>query len=69
MDKQLYTIIEFLIENNSRITCDGRWLVAEKNKGEDVLYTVYEHQRRKTITLYAGYYLSTALRMLKGDAT
>lgn len=65
------TLIEFLEENNVRLSMGDRWLCVEKEHDEErtPLYTVYHRGvgTRKTRTLYEGHYLSTALQFLKGD--
>lgn len=62
------SIIEFLINNNARISNGDTWLVVNKI-GKDIFYTVYKksYGQRKTSTLYDGVYLETALMFLKSE--
>ena len=62
------SIIEFLINNNARISNGDSWLVVNE-VGKDTFYTVYKksYGRKKTSTLYNGIYLETALMFLKSE--
>jgi hypothetical protein len=63
-------LLEFLRDNNARVSYMGRWLITEKDEdNDDNCYTVYDksYGRRKAKKLYEGYYLSTAIAFLKGD--
>ena len=63
------SLVEFLSDNNARVSFESKWMCAKKEeKSEDVLYTVYErtYGKKKTTVLYEGYYLSTAIKFLSG---
>jgi hypothetical protein len=58
-------ILEFLENENARLSLGDRWLVVDKEAGGII---VHEHKygKHKTSTLYAGNNLGTALDTLKG---
>lgn len=68
MVEYINDLIAFLAESNARVSYGGRWMVIEKD-ADGLTYTVYDHPRRKTVILYEGHYLSTALEFLKGDVS
>jgi len=59
-------IAEFLIHNNARIDNGDKWLVSNEDDTA-YIYTVYQHEYRKRqpITLYEGFNLEEALRILE----
>ena len=61
----MQALIDFLKNNNARVTYGDKWLVGH----EPNTWRVYQHPygARKTITLYDGDNLFEAVSILQGD--
>lgn len=62
-----HPLIDFLASSNSRITFEDRWMIVEKKANGEVYYEVFQkaYGKRKTVVLYTGFYILTALRYLE----